>query len=952
MVVDPVDDQPVQQGRLSNERAAIRQLEYFTIFLKSTKTLEIHLKEHSQVAAMQICMEVYGAVMQIVHIGDCVVVHLNDPVNGNSCFSQGPSFQPGISYQYNYTVNLIVEHHSQLSMPGTKLKVDASIQTYLVWRNKTRPEEQLVHVQIQDCVVEHLLGQNKSYEIGNCSSIKNVIDTGNSSKLGHPFLFHWISGKVVGLYVTGEENGRTLDLKRGLVSLFQFQPISGTHIEEDVCGRCLVTYDMSKNVIRKTKDLHSCTSSQFGSKDDHKVFRVSLNSTSKGYLSLNGNIIQRANSEENHTVSLNVKSQLGSRIASRQQLELKSTIPGPAEIPGDNLQKIFGELPVKYQKIDIASHPLRRDEGSQLLKNYLKTSKGRVKKLNISKASTTKHFHAFVKMLRQAKKRDILQLLQKASGEFVPFCIDAAVSAQTSASLAALSEFLDFSKKKQSALQNRFLHSAAFVPHPSKELLNIILEKLKGKVSDPVIMETGIVITGAIIGKLCRMGLCDLKDVEIAKAILVEGLHEAEDESEIKIYLLALKNAQLPETIPILLQFAEDKVGAVSSAALSALQVFPAEYISTEEVKSTLRWIFHQTHQEYDKTSRLLAAETLLATDYLPMDLTNILLGLDQMKTEASKLLLSKLQNRQSFKHPFMKAEKNILKDLHDYGRFSRSGRSTAFSGLLTATKDMASTYSLDLLFAESGLLKRSVSDITLLNQNHQLKAMQVSIEVEGLDSLIGDGIAEEDEEEENDATVGMSAVLFDVHLRPIVFFQGYMDLVSKVFSSSGEPTSVLKGNVLMIDYLKFLPMQSGLQAIVEYQGGLGLEVSANIDVSIWEQESKTNINTKAGIVFEFKAEVDTAFFQADIQSQAEAEITVDFDSIMKFSSFPMEICLELRQDDVPYREKYILTETFPEKNITHTVRKGRKSTLWGRDFPFHSANSEMCKNLLTENEQ
>lgn len=41
------------------------------------------------------------------------------------------------------------------------------------------------------------------------------------------------------------------------------------------------------------------------------------------------------------------------------------------------------------------------------------------------------------------------------------------------------------------------------------------------------------------------------------------------------------------------------------------------------------------------------------------------------------------------------------------------------------------------------------------------------------------------------------------------------------------------------------IPLQSGLQATVKLQGGLGLDISANVDVNIWEQELKTSVNTR-----------------------------------------------------------------------------------------------------------
>jgi len=42
------------------------------------------------------------------------------------------------------------------------------------------------------------------------------------------------------------------------------------------------------------------------------------------------------------------------------------------------------------------------------------------------------------------------------------------------------------------------------------------------------------------------------------------------------------------------------------------------------------------------------------------------------------------------------------------------------------------------------------------------------------------------------------------------------------------------------------LPLQSGLQVAIRLQGGLGLDISADIDLSIWEQELKTSINTRS----------------------------------------------------------------------------------------------------------
>ncbi|NXS38966.1 MTP protein, partial [Balaeniceps rex] len=250
----------------------------------------------------------------------------------------------------------------------------------------------------------------------------------------------------------------------------------------------------------------------------------------------------------------------------------------------------------------------------------------------------------FIQMLRSAKKRDVLQLLRRAPEEMLPFVVEAAVTAQSVASLAALSDFLDFSKEPKS-LQEKFLYAAAFSPQPSGELLRLVLDKLDGRQLAPEVQETGIVAMGSLVGKLCQQKLCGLQqEVERGVETILRGLRGSEEESEVVIYLLALGNAVLPETIPILLDHAEEGSTAVATAAISALRRFPAQHISGK-VKQAMRRIFHEKRKSYEKTCRLAAAEILLENEPSPMDVINILLAANKLETETATFLLLKVQN-------------------------------------------------------------------------------------------------------------------------------------------------------------------------------------------------------------------------------------------------------------------------------------------------------------------
>ncbi|NXJ64289.1 MTP protein, partial [Rostratula benghalensis] len=250
----------------------------------------------------------------------------------------------------------------------------------------------------------------------------------------------------------------------------------------------------------------------------------------------------------------------------------------------------------------------------------------------------------FIKMLRNAKKRDVLQLLRRAPEETLPFVVEAAVAAQSVASLAALSDFLDFSKEPKSLLE-KFLYAAAFSPRPSEELLRLVLDKLDGKQLAPEVWETGIVTVGSLVSKLCQQKLCGLQqEVERGVETILGGLRGAKEESEMVIYLLALGNAALPETIPILLDYAEEGPAAAAAAAISALRRFPAPHLS-DKVKRAMRRIFHEQRKSYEKTCRLAAAEMLLDNQPLPMDVINILLATKELEAEMATFLLLKVRN-------------------------------------------------------------------------------------------------------------------------------------------------------------------------------------------------------------------------------------------------------------------------------------------------------------------
>lgn len=69
--------------------------------------------------------------------------------------------------------------------------------------------------------------------------------------------------------------------------------------------------------------------------------------------------------------------------------------------------------------------------------------------------------------------------------------------------------------------------------------------------------------------------------VKVKQQILA-GPDSTRDEAQVQMYLLSLKNALLPEAIPLLTRFAESETGALSTIAITALQRYEPQLINRE----------------------------------------------------------------------------------------------------------------------------------------------------------------------------------------------------------------------------------------------------------------------------------------------------------------------------------------------------------------------------------
>ncbi|RXN00626.1 Microsomal triglyceride transfer protein large subunit [Acipenser ruthenus] len=580
---------------------------------------------------------------------------------------------------------------------------------------------------MSDVKIENVNKRDDKRNIFLGSSTKSILGKGNLAALEKPLILHLNFGKVKSLYSYRKEHAVFKNIKRGLVSLFQLQLSSGRGEEMDVSGKCKVNYQARQNQVTRIKELDSCKTADTGFTSHSKVLGVSSKSTSATVFTLEEGFIKSAHSEENHLLSVNVQQAIAAKIISKQKLQLVQIEAGPKETAGKEVKSIIKTLDPKYVSIPLPAEAVKSEcKGCPTLWEHWQSASKEFEPKSLSNATAARNFLSLIQTMRKARKEEILQVLRSSSSSVLPPLVDAVTSTQTSASLEAILEFLDFSKEEGFMLQERFLYACGFASHPNEEMLKALMGIRNGKIGSNDIKESVVIIMGALVRKLCQKGGCELPAVLETKKLILEGPGSTEVESEIKMYLLALKNALLPEAVPLLTKYSESGSGPISSIAITALQKYDVSMI-TEEVKKTLNRIYHQNHRVHEKTVRTAAADVIFSSNPTYMEVKNLLLSIGSLPHEMNKYMLSKVQDILHFEMPASKVVRQVMRDMitHNYDRFSKVGSSSAFSGYITRDPDTTSTYSLDILYSGSGILRRSNMDIMVFSKDTQLHASQ-----------------------------------------------------------------------------------------------------------------------------------------------------------------------------------------------------------------------------------
>ncbi|KAG9275351.1 microsomal triglyceride transfer protein large subunit-like isoform X1 [Astyanax mexicanus] len=853
-------------------------------------------------------------------------------------FSNVLHFDAGVLYEYEYSTSMTLAPISVDLGDVTTTSLEAVIQIHSLWRNPQDQEEQLLHVKIKD-----LKFTTDSSDATTKPLAVEELDGGLDYK--EAVIVHMNSGKIQGVFDTTEDNTASLNFKKGLVSLLQIQSTYGLITEDDATGRCQVLYHTLKDDIIKVKNYKNCENSITDDvMSSAQILGVSSPGWSEAVFIMDDNHIKSVTSQEFRSVVLEEQSTVGIHVSSRQLLRLLSTKSGANEEAQGELQEVLASFKGSHVNHTIHALPAVRQSAlsgypiSKLL-DHLKANE-----MKKSQSRTTEVFLQLSQSLRSMKMNEIKDILKKSDSTLVSVLIDAAAAASTPAALDAVISYIDVADPKKAPLLEKFLYACAFSAQPSPHLISVVNKILSHTSTKRQTREIARIVLGTVIRKMCSANMCLLQEVEDALTLILKGLGSSKDEAEIKSHLLALKSALIPEIVPVLLQYI-DQSKPVSIIVLSALQDLPTQYI-TEEVKQHVRDIFKQNKKSFSAAVRVAAAQILLMHDPLYTDVKEVLLRIAKEKPEISKFLTAKVTSLLQSNHPARDVILTVLKDskLNNYFHLGRVGCSSSYAGLMAEAKDTVTSYEFEFLFSDTGALKQSNSHFSTQSRGGSLHSLQVSLELGGIDSLLASEPIEEAEQE--DLMAGMSAMFLGVQIQPITFFQGYTDLMSKYFTAPDGPMNILSGNILLINQKQSVILQSGLQTQVFFHGGLSVDVSADLDFSLFTQESKSTVNNGFSIVVSARAEAEAPFMSTTVKTKTEMNSSISFVTTVNFSTIPVQYCLQLIREPLLYREKTSTRVSIQNRKKT-AHQKRRKWTIPGEETALHRDNSMMCRKLL-----
>ncbi|XP_042906552.1 microsomal triglyceride transfer protein large subunit isoform X2 [Parasteatoda tepidariorum] len=866
-------------------------------------------------------------------------------------------YETGVSYKYSYQFTILLNEDANITSRTQSLgrnvgyRVSSEFILSPIWQSPENPKEKLLKLELLKPTLH-------------VSSTMHSNDGINRhwSKLDNlsypPIYIHWNDGIVKKVYVL-PDSPSMINIKKGLASLFQIK-VSNTPVKElDVSGTCVVHYKVHGSTIKKNKS--NCERINFPLKNtvvNNELLSPSISDSSEMIINLipQQSIIDSITGKEEVMMTLNLWKQAAVFVKNKFHVKYVSQSQGSPVLSGKNVAAILNTISqemgskLKSEPLEVTTEAapclskcksvreLVGEYGTNLLPEY------------IGELKSATGFLKFLDSFRKASKKELLMLFKDTDARILTQLLDVLAAAQTDDSLDVAFELIDF-ESKDIDIAERFLLCLAVVPNPTDALISKTLKLLNKNIKSEKLRSTILVALSSLMRTYCRSktACSDSLIVQTMSNLFLKELQGCQSASCIMSYLLAFRNAALPQYLPVLLEFAK-KGGVLGLMALEAMKDIGVQHF-TPEIHEALLRIYNQFWPHQEPASRILAAELLMKSNPTIHTIGNLVFSLDNREQpEINSLLLSKIKNLALENEGIRSCVKEILRNV-TYGNYhymAQNGTSSSIINLLQASHDANTTYGINVEMRPTGMLKRTSFDLSLSGGNHNLHLMSLGLFVEGF------GLTDEEQKENpEEASAGMQLSVLGVNLRPYIFFSGTGELMGLVWSGAGsEPTPAVQANFLLMDQTHSVVLQNGITVDLNLKGALSADVSGTVEVSMWNKNAHAVVKNRGALLVNGFCRVDTSFVESHVDFALGGNSVLNMVVNLDFAHKPMKICLQIDQPDYIFRHNVRKTETIPgSKHLIKTLKR-RSMYFPGKSFNLHRKNSDSCRELLIPKKQ
>lgn len=861
-------------------------------------------------------------------------------------------YQPGTAYTYEYeTIVRLNEDPAVAKKPGRELgyKLTSQVKVTNIWQNNAA--EKLLKIElIKPSLLVHSVHTADHHLQSHRSSLDKKLPL-------PPSYLHWKDGQVADIYVLSTMEIELANLLKGVASFFQVQQKKDDTIENDVSGQCKVSYRVleGKTVKTKTSCIHP-DPTQFRHPNRVQTATAS-EETYITYEFNSDNTVKTATSVTKISFGVNLWRRASIAVFSEGKLTSVSEQQGEKitqAATSDDAIKAVERDQFRLESL-VAQIEERKCNGAsakcKTLQNVIKSYK---EQLKISNLATVKSANAFLRVMermRLATKEEIQAVLRDGKNKkIVPQLLDAAAAAQTKPALEAAMSVLKFTDEEELDAPERFLLCLSAASHPSESLLSSILNLAKKSIKNEKLQAAVLTTLGSVARSFRKLYGSDSKTLVDVRTYISTQLEKCKTDSCKRMYLQSLINAAFPETTTLLMTFVKNggKLGVIATTALK--QISHAGELD-HAVLDGLRDVFLQLRKPYDSLIRTGAAEILFRERPGNNTVRDFISSLrSQESPEVKAYALAKLRDMADDDFRLREALREVSSDprLWNYDTLSLAGGSTSFRRTLTNTQTLNGNYGVNVELLPGGLMKRSSFDVNLSSGEDKLQLLSLGLFADGLSGFTESSSSNDAEEEQEPTTAGMELTALNVKVRPYTFFTGTGELMGMVWSGTGsEPTPALQANFMMIDHRQLIPLPNGLVVELRLSGALSTDLSGSVQISLWNRNSHSVVNSRAALFVHGEAHVDTSFVKSHVEFVMGGEAKLDCVTDLEFYEKPYKMCIQLEQPGFEFRYNFRKAESVPGSK--HLIRTLKKSSIHipGKSFDLERKNSEQCVKLL-----